>query len=58
MLLAFPRIMRLSYRVTIWNAGHSDNSLDAKLKRVPGGTAELNEIARYVMPEFRSIDEE
>lgn len=48
--MAFPRIMRLSYRIVVWNAGHQSDSLDAKLKRVPGGKAELMEIADYVMP--------
>jgi hypothetical protein len=57
MLLAFPRIVRLSYRVVIWNAGHNDDNVDVKLKRTPGATAEFNEIAKFVMPDFSPIGE-
>lgn len=58
MVLAFPRIVRLSHRVVLWNAGHNDDSFDAKLKRVPGGVAEFNEIARFVIPDFNPIRED
>lgn len=52
MFWAFPRIVRLAYRVTLWNAGRSRDSIDERLKRTPGGMAEFNEIARDVIPEF------
>lgn len=49
MVLAFPSIVRLSRRIVIWNAGHSDDSIDKRLERVPGGRAEFEEIARFVL---------
>jgi hypothetical protein len=50
MLMNFHRIIRLAWRVVLWNGG-STESIDDRLRRTPGGVREFNELAWHVWPE-------
>jgi len=57
MFFLYPRIMRLAWRVWLWNA-NSGGSIEERLRRTPGGLDEFNAIARAVLADFQPVEVE